>query len=96
MIKLVWELRAMNALAKFENDPWKFTNVRALMGLDRPAARPLGLRQYRGALTVGVKTFKGSRVKTYHALCLNIITASREHSQILSTSIMTSLNDRRY
>ena len=30
MIELVWDLRAINVLAKFENDPWKFTDVRAL------------------------------------------------------------------
>ena len=26
----VWDHRAINVPAKFENDPWKFTNVRAL------------------------------------------------------------------
>ena len=30
MIELVRDPRAINGLAKFENDPWKFTDVRAL------------------------------------------------------------------
>ena len=30
MIELVRDLRAINVLAKFENDLWKFTDVRAL------------------------------------------------------------------
>ena len=30
MIKLVRDLRAINVLAKFENDPLNFTDVRAL------------------------------------------------------------------
>ena len=30
MIKLVRDHRAINVLAKYENDPWKFTDVRAL------------------------------------------------------------------
>ena len=29
----------MNILAKFENDPWKITDVRALTALDRPVVR---------------------------------------------------------
>ena len=29
-----------NVRAKFENDPWKITDVRALTGIDRPATRP--------------------------------------------------------
>ena len=29
IIELVRDLRAMNALATFQNDPWKFTDVRA-------------------------------------------------------------------
>ena len=37
-LQLVRDLRAMNVFAKFENDPWKITDVRALTGLDRPAA----------------------------------------------------------
>ena len=44
----------MNVLAKFENDPWKITDVIALTGLHclaaRPTDRPLGRRQYPGAL----------------------------------------------
>ena len=50
MIELVWDLRAINVLAKFENDPWKIVDVRVLTGLVCPAARPLGRRQYPGAL----------------------------------------------
>ena len=30
IIELVHDLRALNILAKFQNDPWKFTDVRAL------------------------------------------------------------------
>ena len=30
MIELVRYLRSINILAKFENDPWKFTDVRVL------------------------------------------------------------------
>ena len=64
MIELVRYLRAINVLAKFENDPWKIMDVRVLTGLvcpaARPPARPLGVRQYPGAL-------KGCGVKTSHA-----------------------------
>ena len=57
MIELVRDLRAINVLAKFENDPWKIVDVRVLTGLVCPAARPLGRRQYPGALKgCGVKT----------------------------------------
>ena len=61
MIELVRDLRVINVLAKFENDPWKIMDVRVLTGLVCPAARPparlLGVRQYPGA-------FKGCGVKT--------------------------------
>ena len=54
MIELVRDLRVINVLAKFENDPWKIMDVRVLTGLvcpaARPPARPLGVRQYPGAL----------------------------------------------
>ena len=40
MIKLVRDLRVINVLAKFENDPWKIMDVRVLTGLVWPAARP--------------------------------------------------------
>ena len=40
MIKLVQDLRAINVLAKFENDPWKILDVRVLTGLVCPATRP--------------------------------------------------------
>ena len=30
MIELVWDLRVINVLAKFENDLWKIMDVRAL------------------------------------------------------------------
>ena len=39
MIELVRDLRAINVLAKFENDPWKIVDVRVLTGLDCPATR---------------------------------------------------------
>ena len=39
MIELVWDISVINALAKFENDPWKFVNMRVLTGLVRPVAR---------------------------------------------------------
>ena len=56
MIELVRDLRVINVLAKFENDPWKIMDVRVLTGLVCPAARPLGVRQYPGALKgCGVK-----------------------------------------
>ena len=42
MIELVRDLRVINVLAKFENDPWKSMDVRVLTGLVCPAARPLG------------------------------------------------------
>ena len=50
MIELVRDLRVINVLAKFENDPWKIMDVRVLTGLVCPPARPLGVRQYPGAL----------------------------------------------
>ena len=61
MIKLVRDLWVINVIAKFENDPWKIMDVRVLTGLVCPAAhppaRPLGRRQYPGALKgCGVKT----------------------------------------
>ena len=40
MLKFVRDLRAINVLAKFENDPWKIVDVRVLTGLVCPAARP--------------------------------------------------------
>ena len=40
MIELVRDLRAINVLAKFENDPWKIVDVRVLTGIVCPAARP--------------------------------------------------------
>ena len=39
-IELVRDLRVINVLAKFENDPWKIMDVRVLTGLVSPAARP--------------------------------------------------------
>ena len=56
MIELVRDLRVINVLAKFENDPWKIMDVRVVTGLVCPAARPFGRRQYPGALKgCGVK-----------------------------------------
>ena len=40
MIEIVPDLRVINVLAKFENDPWKIMDVRVLTGLVCPAARP--------------------------------------------------------
>ena len=40
MIELVRDLRVINVLPKFENDPWKIVDVRVLTGLVCPAARP--------------------------------------------------------
>ena len=73
MIELVRDLRVINVLPKFENDPWKIMDVRVLTGLvcpaARPPARPLGVRQYPGAL-------KGCGVKN----CCNFIcTSDKEH-----------------
>ena len=57
MIELVRDLRVINVLAKFENDPWKIMDVRVLTGFVCPAARPLGVRQYPEALKgFGVKS----------------------------------------
>ena len=61
MIELVQDLRVINVLAKFENDPWKIMDMRVLTGLvcpaARPPARPLGRRQSPGALKgCGVKS----------------------------------------
>ena len=39
MIEIVRDLRAINVLAKFENDLWKIVDVRVLTGLVCPAAR---------------------------------------------------------
>ena len=64
MIELVRDLRVINVLAKFENDPWKIMDVRVLTGLVCPAARPLGVRQYPGAL-------KGCGVKMIHGWSWN-------------------------
>ena len=65
MIELVRDLRVINVLAKFENDPWKIMDVRVLTGLvcpaTRPPTRPLRVRQYPG-------TLKGCGVKTSNAL----------------------------
>ena len=67
MIELVRDVRVINVLAKFENDPWKIMDVRVLTGLicpaarppARPSAHPLGVRQYPGALKgCGVKKVK--------------------------------------
>ena len=49
MIELVRDLREINVLAKFEKDPWKIMDVR-VPPETRPPARPLGRRQYPGAL----------------------------------------------
>ena len=48
MIELVRDQKRV--LAKFKNDPWKILDVRVLTGFVCPAARPLGRRQYPGAL----------------------------------------------
>ena len=78
MIELVRDLRAINVLAKFENDPWKIMDVRVSTGLvcpaarppARPPARPLGVRQYPGALKgCGVKNIQ--RTPLFHDLTLN-------------------------
>ena len=50
MIELVRDLRVINVLAQFEIDPWKIMDVRVLTGLVFPATRPLGRKQYPGAL----------------------------------------------
>ena len=62
MIELVRDLRVINVLAKFENDPWNIMDV-SVNGAclpcrppARPPARPFGERQYPGALKgCGVK-----------------------------------------
>ena len=42
MIELVRDLRVINVLAKFENDPWKIMDVRVLTGLVCSAAARSG------------------------------------------------------
>ena len=78
MIVLVQDLRVINVLATFENDPWKIMDVRVLTGLVCPAARPLGVRQYPGALKgCGVKTVvKGdySKLSTDHLTSTEFLT----------------------
>ena len=93
MIELVRDLRVINVLTKFENDPWKIMDVRVLTGLVCPAARPsarppvhpLGVRQYPGALKgCGVKM----RTKSVHNLfSIRCVVHSAEHRRWLSTSI---------
>ena len=39
MIELFRDLRVINGLVKFENDPWKIMDVRVLTRLVCPAAR---------------------------------------------------------
>ena len=39
MIKVIQDLRVINVLAKFEDDPWKIMDVRVLTGQVCPAAR---------------------------------------------------------
>ena len=69
MIELVRDLRVINVLAKFENDPWKIMDVRVLTGLVCPAARPLGVRQYPGALKgCGVKSMIVTDVIYYETI----------------------------
>ena len=59
MIELVWDIRVINVLAKFENDSWKIVDVIVLTGLVCPATRPptrLGKDNTPGALKgCGVK-----------------------------------------
>ena len=38
--RTIRDLRVINVLAKFENDLWQIMDVRVLMGLVCPAARP--------------------------------------------------------
>ena len=59
MMELERDLRVIDVLAKFENDPWKIMDVRVLTGLVCPPACLLGQRQYPGAL-------KGCGIKTAH------------------------------
>ena len=40
MIELVRDLRVINVLAKFENDPWKIMDMRVLTELVCPARPP--------------------------------------------------------
>ena len=40
MIELVWDLRVINVLVKFENDPGKIMDERVLTGFGYPAGRP--------------------------------------------------------
>ena len=40
MIELARDLRVINVLAMFENDPWKIMDVSVLTGLVCPASRP--------------------------------------------------------
>ena len=73
MIELVQDLRAINVLAKFENDPWKIMDVRVLTGLSAlPPAHPLGVPQYPGALEgCGVKNqlVNPSKMTKFTSIC---------------------------
>ena len=72
MIELIWDLRVINVLAKFQNDPWKIMDVRVLTGLVCPAAllptRPLGRGQHPGALKGCVVKIILNNVKVYHKI----------------------------
>ena len=66
MIELVRDLRTINVLAKFENDPWKIMDVRVLTGLVCPAARPPARPPVRPPArgTTIPRSLKGCGVKT--------------------------------
>ena len=66
MIELVRDLRTINVLAKFENDPWKIMDVRVLTGLVCPAARPPARPPARG--TTIPRSLKGCGVKMIEAI----------------------------
>ena len=72
MIELVRDLKLINVLAKFENDPWKIMDGIVLTGLVCPAARPqrpLRRRQYPGALKgCGVKSKNGLHISPRYIL----------------------------
>ena len=78
MIKPVGDLRVINVLAKFINDPWKIMDVRVLTGLvcpaARPPARPPGVRQYPGALKgCGVKTHSKKGAHNSHIVVFRAV-----------------------
>ena len=70
MIELFRDLRVINVLAKFENDPWKIMDVRVLTGACLPARPPARVRQYPGALKGKISSLPNKYVLSQNSLWL--------------------------